>query len=176
MLLFHPCAPPAYFELTLVGAQGTRRRSQSPLAAIIGRWAAPLTHAMPVIVTLGALQVLLRARAIETQVTQPTIRNVFLNRQSAMCSLIFTRLTPSTRQCYVVAAAQVGVHSAKRSSYGHAMCVDPWGKVLADAGSPPPTPPKYNRDIAGRSSAIAASAVTIALICLLQHHCVLSIY
>ena len=37
-------------------------------------------------------------------------------------------------QCYVVAAAQVGSHSAKRASYGHAMCVDPWGRVIAEAG------------------------------------------
>ncbi|KAF9933931.1 Nitrilase [Modicella reniformis] len=35
-------------------------------------------------------------------------------------------------QSYVVAAAQVGKHSEKRSSYGHAMIVDPWGKVVAE--------------------------------------------
>jgi predicted amidohydrolase/diadenosine tetraphosphate (Ap4A) HIT family hydrolase len=34
-------------------------------------------------------------------------------------------------QCYVVAAAQTGVHNAKRSSYGHAMIIDPWGAVIA---------------------------------------------
>jgi len=34
-------------------------------------------------------------------------------------------------QCYVVAAAQVGRHHAKRSSYGNAMVVDPWGTVIA---------------------------------------------
>ncbi|XP_005113263.1 nitrilase and fragile histidine triad fusion protein NitFhit [Aplysia californica] len=34
-------------------------------------------------------------------------------------------------QCYVVAAAQTGSHNAKRSSYGHAMVVDPWGAVVA---------------------------------------------
>lgn len=34
-------------------------------------------------------------------------------------------------QSYVVAAAQVGNHNAKRTSYGHAMIVDPWGVVLA---------------------------------------------
>ncbi|KAF8374050.1 nft-1 [Pristionchus pacificus] len=33
-------------------------------------------------------------------------------------------------QCYVVAAAQTGVHNPKRSSYGHAMVVDPWGAVI----------------------------------------------
>lgn len=34
-------------------------------------------------------------------------------------------------QCYVIAAAQVGRHHAKRSSYGNAMVVDPWGTVVA---------------------------------------------
>jgi len=34
-------------------------------------------------------------------------------------------------QCYVVAAAQVGRNHAKRSSYGNAMVVDPWGTVIA---------------------------------------------
>lgn len=48
-------------------------------------------------------EVLLRARAIETQ-------------------------------CFVVAAAQVGAHHAKRASYGHALAVDPWGVVIGDCG------------------------------------------
>lgn len=34
-------------------------------------------------------------------------------------------------QCYVIAAAQTGRHNPKRSSYGHAMVVDPWGCVVA---------------------------------------------
>ncbi|XP_076829029.1 deaminated glutathione amidase [Brachyhypopomus gauderio] len=48
-------------------------------------------------------EVLLRARAIETQ-------------------------------CFVLAAAQVGAHHAQRSSYGHALAVDPWGVVIRDCG------------------------------------------
>ena len=44
-------------------------------------------------------QILLRARAIETQ-------------------------------CYLLAANQGGVHSAKRETYGHSMVIDPWGEVL----------------------------------------------
>jgi len=35
-------------------------------------------------------------------------------------------------QCFVVAAAQVGKHNEKRSSYGHALVVDPWGQVMVD--------------------------------------------
>jgi predicted amidohydrolase len=37
-------------------------------------------------------------------------------------------------QAFVVAPAQVGQHGPRRSSYGHALIVDPWGDVLADAG------------------------------------------
>lgn len=32
----------------------------------------------------------------------------------------------------MIAAAQIGAHNEKRSSYGHSMVVDPWGKVLLD--------------------------------------------
>ncbi|XP_063802889.1 deaminated glutathione amidase isoform X2 [Pseudophryne corroboree] len=34
-------------------------------------------------------------------------------------------------QCYVVAAAQTGAHNQRRTSFGHAMVVDPWGVVIA---------------------------------------------
>mmetsp|Transcript_29524 Transcript_29524/g.74190 ORF Transcript_29524/g.74190 Transcript_29524/m.74190 type:complete len:308 (-) Transcript_29524:63-986(-) len=40
-------------------------------------------------------------------------------------------------QCYVFAAAQAGRHNEdgnKRTSWGHSLAVDPWGKVLADMG------------------------------------------
>jgi len=45
-------------------------------------------------------------------------------------------------QTYVVAAAQVGQHNEdgnKRQSWGHAMAVDPWGKVVASFGGPEET-------------------------------------
>jgi predicted amidohydrolase len=35
-------------------------------------------------------------------------------------------------QCYVVAAAQWGKHPLGRTTYGHAMVVDPWGTVIAE--------------------------------------------
>ncbi|XP_034020817.1 deaminated glutathione amidase [Thalassophryne amazonica] len=62
-----------------------------------------LTYPSAFTVATGAAhwEVLLRARAIETQ-------------------------------CFVLAAAQVGQHHQKRSSYGHALAVDPWGEVLGD--------------------------------------------
>ena len=39
--------------------------------------------------------------------------------------------------CYVIAPAQTGVNYARRQTHGHAMIVDPWGIVLADAGEKP---------------------------------------
>ncbi|MEO0867685.1 MAG: carbon-nitrogen hydrolase family protein [Cyanobacteria bacterium J06642_11] len=36
--------------------------------------------------------------------------------------------------CYIIAPAQTGFHNTIRQSHGHAMIVDPWGIVLADAG------------------------------------------
>jgi deaminated glutathione amidase len=39
--------------------------------------------------------------------------------------------------CYVIAPAQTGNHYAMRYTHGHAMIVDPWGVVLADAGDAP---------------------------------------
>lgn len=39
--------------------------------------------------------------------------------------------------CYVVAPAQTGCHYGRRYTHGHAMILDPWGAVLADAGDRP---------------------------------------
>jgi predicted amidohydrolase len=39
--------------------------------------------------------------------------------------------------CYVIAPAQTGNHYERRFTHGHAMIVDPWGLVLADAGTKP---------------------------------------
>ena len=35
--------------------------------------------------------------------------------------------------CYVIAPAQCGTHSDGRQTYGHALIVSPWGKILAEA-------------------------------------------
>jgi predicted amidohydrolase len=39
--------------------------------------------------------------------------------------------------CFVFAAAQGGLHENKRETYGHSLIVDPWGVVLAEAGTEP---------------------------------------
>jgi predicted amidohydrolase len=39
--------------------------------------------------------------------------------------------------CYVLSPAQTGTHVNDRLTYGHAVIIDPWGEVLADAGTEP---------------------------------------
>ena len=39
--------------------------------------------------------------------------------------------------CYIIAPAQTGNHYDRRFSYGHAVIIDPWGMILADAGDKP---------------------------------------
>ncbi len=38
---------------------------------------------------------------------------------------------------YVFAPAQTGLHGENRRTWGHALIIDPWGKVIADAGTEP---------------------------------------
>jgi predicted amidohydrolase len=46
---------------------------------------------------------------------------------------VLLRARAIENQCFVVASAQYGQHSAKRRSYGRSLIVDPWGLVLARA-------------------------------------------
>lgn len=52
--------------------------------------------------------------------------------------------------CFVMAAAQEGAHTPKRESFGRAMIVDPWGKILAEC---PPGPGLAIADISAREIA-----------------------
>lgn len=39
--------------------------------------------------------------------------------------------------CFVLAAGQTGRHNAQRTSFGHSLLVDPWGRVVATLGEEP---------------------------------------
>jgi predicted amidohydrolase len=37
--------------------------------------------------------------------------------------------------CFVIAAAQAGVHADGRETYGHSLIADPWGDIVLDMGA-----------------------------------------
>lgn len=39
--------------------------------------------------------------------------------------------------CFIIAPAQAGTHSDGRQTYGHSLIIDPWGRILAEAGIKP---------------------------------------
>ena len=47
---------------------------------------------------------------------------------------VLLRARAIENQVFLLAPAQFGTHGANRSSYGHALVVDPWGAVLAECG------------------------------------------
>ena len=47
---------------------------------------------------------------------------------------VLLRARAIENQVFLLAPAQFGVHGSNRSSYGHALVVDPWGVVLAECG------------------------------------------
>ena len=50
---------------------------------------------------------------------------------------VLLRARAIENQVYVIAAAQFGQHNPRRQTYGHALVVDPWGHVIADASDRP---------------------------------------
>ena len=76
-------------------------------------------HLYQRLVDLGAVAI--AAPAAFTSTTGPDHWHVLLRARAIEC------------QAYVIAAAQHGEHGhANRSSYGHALIVDPWGDVVAE--------------------------------------------
>ncbi|GAA5924988.1 hypothetical protein JCM3775_006336 [Rhodotorula graminis] len=51
---------------------------------------------------------------------------------------VLLRARAIENQCYVLAPAQIGQHSPSRQTFGHALIVDPWGAVVAQASDRPP--------------------------------------
>ncbi|KAF5284532.1 hypothetical protein FQA39_LY17005 [Lamprigera yunnana] len=52
---------------------------------------------------------------------------------------ILLRARAIENQCYVIAAAQYGLHNDKRTSFGQSLIIDPWGKIISES-------PKFKKE------------------------------
>lgn len=50
---------------------------------------------------------------------------------------VLLRARAIENSAFVIAPAQTGKHGKKRETFGHSLVIDPWGKILADAGTNP---------------------------------------
>lgn len=48
---------------------------------------------------------------------------------------VLVRARAIETQCYLLAAAQAGMHPGPRETYGHSLLVDAWGRILAEQAS-----------------------------------------
>ena len=71
--------------------------------------------------------------------------------------LTLLRARAIENQCYMIAAAQVGQHNEKRSSWGETVIIDPWGRVVAKA----PTIHEHNQRLQSKETACVFLKETI---------------
>jgi len=50
---------------------------------------------------------------------------------------VLLRARAIENSAYVIAPAQTGLHGKSRKTHGHSMIIDPWGKILVNAGTEP---------------------------------------
>ncbi|WFD06352.1 beta-ureidopropionase [Malassezia vespertilionis] len=73
-----------------------------------------------------------------------TFPSAFAMRTGAAHWSLLLRARAVDTQCFVLAAAQVGPHPGTlRTSWGHAMIVDPWGSIIAQCSDMTPYTPTF---------------------------------
>ena len=66
-----------------------------------------------------------------------TIPAAFTRRTGEAHWHVLQRARAIETGCFVFAPAQTGTHAGGRQTFGHSLIVNPWGEVLADAGTEP---------------------------------------
>lgn len=66
-----------------------------------------------------------------------TVPAAFTQRTGEAHWHILLRARAIETGCFVFAPAQTGTHAGGRQTFGHALIINPWGEVLADAGNEP---------------------------------------
>ena len=108
-------------------------------AAVLAGTVPTAVHAGPVRVGLSVCYDLRFPELYRALVFAPGERPCDLISVTAECTHttglapweLLLRARAVENQCYVIAAAQGGLHENGRRTFGHSMVVDPWGEVLA---------------------------------------------
>lgn len=66
-----------------------------------------------------------------------TVPAAFAKRTGEAHWHVLLRARAIENGCYVIAPDQCGNHPKSRATFGHSMIIDPWGQVLAEAGTEP---------------------------------------
>ncbi len=66
-----------------------------------------------------------------------TVPSAFTNVTGEAHWHVLLRARAIETGCFVFAPAQTGTHAGGRKTFGHALIINPWGEILADAGSDP---------------------------------------
>jgi deaminated glutathione amidase len=73
----------------------------------------------------------------ETGAVFLSVPSAFTKQTGEAHWLVLLRARAIENGCFVFAAAQGGLHENRRQTYGHSLVVDPWGRVLVEAGTEP---------------------------------------
>ncbi|MCE1237251.1 MAG: carbon-nitrogen hydrolase family protein [Hyphomicrobiales bacterium] len=80
---------------------------------------------------------LFRAQALAGGATMLTVPAAFTRPTGEAHWRTLLQARAIENGAWVLAAAQGGLHENGRETYGHSLVVDPWGKVVAEAGNEP---------------------------------------
>ncbi|MCU5781951.1 carbon-nitrogen hydrolase family protein [Alcanivorax balearicus MACL04] len=125
------------FDVDVQDSQGRYRESEvfEPGDAVVTAPSAGLTLGMAICYDL---RFPLLARALVARGAELLIYpSAFTATTGAAHWELLMRACAVQNGCYVLGANQCGQHSEKRASFGHSMLVDPWGRVVAQAGGEP---------------------------------------
>ncbi len=73
----------------------------------------------------------------EAGATMLAIPSAFTQQTGEAHWHVLMRARAIENTCFVMAAAQGGKHENGRSTFGHSLIVDPWGRILAEGGTEP---------------------------------------
>lgn len=66
-----------------------------------------------------------------------TVPSAFTRKTGRAHWEVLLRARAIENTCYILAAAQTGIHGKNRKTYGHSMIINPWGEIIAKANRKP---------------------------------------